>query len=513
MRNNPYFIYTCLFTFLFLVLVFRPIEGEESQNVTFLKSSIPKNIGLIYYGAGGRRDWQAEDFEPYITYKESSTGKTFPLFDAFLLIEYRTTDGKLFWGGKNEEEVAKIEHWKGLAERWLSCLHSINECAGNLKSRSLLHQNIGVIITIPEPDVKCTNFGTLPDSNTSLNFQKPEDRQKAIRWYIEQVCHHIEQAKYEHLDFIGFYWLAESITNEMIPTVKETAKIVHERGLNFFWIPFFTGNNIWVWKELGFDYMFLQPNYFFNGDGGNRRLPLAGYRIQQFQCGAEMELDDRILTSEPHQLRFLQYLQAGSHFQWNTKPMAWYQSNDTIYQLATSKDEKLYEIYRNIVHFINNDYQPLTSLPPIEEYKIPDRSGKNWAHKNNGTKVTEPSSGFCLSLNPEWIIDGDIDNYSGTSGFGCCGIPGEITLLFPEAITLSRIQLLLFNLDERYYQYRIELSEDGQNWETVIDKTQGEYRNWQVDIISPHTARYLRVIPTYNSAKQSLFQIVELEAY
>jgi hypothetical protein len=42
MRNNPYFIYTCLFTFLFLVLVFRPIEGEESQNVTFLKSSIPK---------------------------------------------------------------------------------------------------------------------------------------------------------------------------------------------------------------------------------------------------------------------------------------------------------------------------------------------------------------------------------------------------------------------------------------------------------------------------------------
>ncbi len=494
-------------------LIIYPIFPSYSiENKTLSDINI-KNICLIYYGSDTRRDWQPEDFEPYLAYTDTQTGKILPLFDTFLLIEFRSSDGKYFWAAQKEQDIATIDQWEWLAKRWTSCLDVIDECASKMKKGKKIQNNVNIIITIPEPDPNSSHFGKLPGSNVPLNFHNKEDRQKAVQWYINEVIHQIQIKQYKHLDFIGFYFLAESIRTDMENLVRTTADIIHDRNLKFFWIPYFTANNVGQWKNLGFDYMFLQPNYFFEGKGGQWRLPLAGYRIQQFQCGVEIELDDRILTSEPHQLRFQQYLQAGIYFHWNENPTAWYQENDTIYKLATSPDRKLNTIYHDIVHFINGYYQPPAHLPPITKYQIPDRTGTNHAHRNKGTKVIKPDTGFCTSLNPEWAIDGDITNYSGTQGFACCEIPGEIILQFAEKRIIHRIQLLLFNLDERYYQYRIDLSEDGQNWKTVIDNTQGEHRNWQTHTIQPHSASYLRIVPTYNSAHQSLLQIVEIEVY
>jgi len=193
--------------------------------------------------------------------------------------------------------------------------------------------------------------------------------------------------------------------------------------------------------------------------------------------------------------------------------MAWYQSNDTVFKLAKSDNKQHKDMYRDIAYFIKGIYPLSSNLPPIPTYKIPFHEGKNWAHRDNGTKILEPSSGFCLSLKPEWAIDGDVDSYSGTTGFACCGIPGEIKIQFADTIVLSCIQMLLFNLDDRYYQYRVEVSEDGYNWIVVIDKSQGEYRGWQIDTIPSQKARYVRVIPLFNSTGQHLFQLVELEIY
>jgi len=493
---------------IFILFLCNYLCAEEN-----IRSFEIKNICLIYHGSDQRRNWQPEDFKPYLIYTDISIEKSFPLFDTFLLIEYRSSDGKYFWGGQKKEEIATIEQWKWLINRWASCLDAINECVGEIKKEGKIQNKINIIITIPEPDINCINFGTLSGSEVPLNFQKTEDVLKALQWYMDEVLYQIKVGGYEHLNFVGFYYLAESIPAGRENVIKAMAEIIHRYKLKFFWIPYFTGNNVWLWKDLNFDYMFLQPNYFFEGKGGNHRLSLAGYRIQEFQCGVEMELDDRIFKSETHQYRFQQYLQAGTHFQWVKKPIAWYQANDTIYKLAHSQDDKLKSIYRDIAYFIHGEYQPPSYLPPIEEYKVPDRKGNNYAHIDNGTKVIKPNDGFCLSLNPEWMIDGDITNYSGTAGFGCCGIPGEIVLDFSKNILVHRVQLLLFNLDERYYQYHIDLSNDGQNWNTVVDKTQGEYRDWQTDIIPSQTAHYLRIVPTYNSAHQSLFQVVEIEVY
>lgn len=512
---RPFFSLLFRVSFTAIPLFCHTISGWANDNVNdrIFLSKLPKNICLIYNGSSSRRQWTPEDFIPYLIYQEKGRKETFPLFDSFLLIEYRTSDGKYFWGAETNEQTAHANDWEWLANIWGSCLNSLNQSVQKLHQENFLKNKIGVIITLPEPNMKIHNFGSVPGKTISLDFKNENDRISAIRWYVDKVQDNFQSANYSYLELLGFYWLGESIPLEMESTVKQTALLFHQAGLYFFWIPYFTANNVWSWKNLGFDYMFYQPNYFFEGEGGTERLGLTAYRIEQFRCGAEIELDDRILTSKDHQLRFQQYLQTAVYFKWNQKPMAWYQSNDTIYKLAKEKNEKCKDLYRDIAHFIRGSYQPPTYLPPIFEYKIPSCEGFNLAHRNNGTKIIEPTSGFCSSLNPEWAIDGDVNFYSGTSGFACCGIPGEITIQFVKNFTISRVQMLLFNLDERYYQYRVEISEDKQHWETVIDKSQGKHRGWQTDTFSPRSARYLRIIPLFNSTGQHLFQLVELEVY
>ncbi|GEM_PF-1524241 len=490
------------------------ILAEENNSIENSFRKLPKNICLIYNGSTSRRQWKANDFIPYLIYQDQQTGDILPLFDAFLLIEYRTSEGKLFWGATNEKEFPDVHDWEWLASVWNNCLNELNQAVKILHDKNTIEKDIGIIITIPEPSINIHNFGSISTDNTNLNFQNEADRITAIRWYIKKVLAEFSSAPYSHLKLLGFYWLGESIPPTMENTVKQTAEIIHQANLQFYWIPYFTAHNVWAWKNLGFDFIYYQPNYFFNGEGGDTRLGLTAYRIEQFNCGVEMELDNRILDSELHQFRFLRYLQAGTQFKWNQKPMAWYQANDTILKLATSPDKKHQQIYRNIAKFIAQKYQPSDDLPAISIYTIPPRNGLNLAHRNNGTIITiEPTSNFYLSFNLEHAIDGDIDCYSGTSGFACCGIPGEIRIQFTDTLTISRVQMLLYNLDERYYQYRVETSEDGNIWKTIIDKTQGEHRGWQIDTFPPLPVRYLRVIPLFNSTGQNLFQLVELEVY
>lgn len=500
-------------TIIWLFLPFPILKCHEKNVPDESYLTLPQNLCLIYTGSTDRRQWTADDFIPYLIYENQEEDITLPLFDAFLLIEYRTPEEKLFWGGKNEKELPNVNDWEWLAQVWSPCLNELNKAIERVHKKVFTQNSIGIVITIPEPSPSLRNFGSISPKSPNLNFQTESDRITAIQWYIKKVIANFSSANYSKLKLLGFYWLAESIPPEMENTVIQTAQIIHQANLKFFWIPYFTANNVWAWKNFGFDYMYYQPNYFFEENGGELRLGLTAHRIKRFNCGVEIELDHRILTSNIHQLRFAQYLQAGIQFGWNRKPTAWYQANDTILTLARGNNTNSKKIYQNIAQFITKTYQLSQNIRPIPEYTIPNRENLNLAHRNNGTKVIEPSSGICFSINPEYAIDGDIDCYSGTSGFTCCEIPGEIKIQFPKTVTISRIQILLYNLDDRYYQYRIEISEDSNTWKTVVDKSQGEHRNWQIDTFSPHAFRYLRIIPLYNSSGQNLFQLVELEAY
>jgi hypothetical protein len=109
------------------------------------------------------------------------------------------------------------------------------------------------------------------------------------------------------------------------------------------------------------------------------------------------------------------------------------------------------------------------------------------------------------------MIDGDADNYSGNSGITWFGIPGSVTVELPQPATVARTQMLLFDLDDRYYSYRIDTSVDGINWEPAMDKSTAEARGWQVDQFAPRTAKYIRLTGVRNSTGQNLVQVIEFE--
>ena len=89
------------------------------------------------------------------------------------------------------------------------------------------------------------------------------------------------------------------------------------------------------------------------------------------------------------------------------------------------------------------------------------------------------------------------------------GVPLYIALKCNH--TIRAIKTHLWDGDNRYYQYKIEISSDNITWTEVVNKTQGEYRSWQWDTIDA-VARYIRITGTYNSANQ-WYHIKEMQIF
>ncbi|MCX8173730.1 MAG: N-acetylmuramoyl-L-alanine amidase [Thermoplasmata archaeon] len=77
--------------------------------------------------------------------------------------------------------------------------------------------------------------------------------------------------------------------------------------------------------------------------------------------------------------------------------------------------------------------------------------------------------------------------------------------------TIRAVKTHWWDGDNRYYQYKIEVSRDNETWMEVVNKTSGEYRGWQWDQIDT-PARFLRITGTYNSANQ-WYHIKELQIF
>jgi hypothetical protein len=92
-----------------------------------------------------------------------------------------------------------------------------------------------------------------------------------------------------------------------------------------------------------------------------------------------------------------------------------------------------------------------------------------------------------------------------------------MTLDLKGLCTISSTKLLLWDLDNRYYRYKIEASSNNTTWTTIVDRTAAtnQCRSWQNISFSPTIqARYLRLTGTYNSSPANRgFHVVEWEDY
>jgi hypothetical protein len=146
-----------------------------------------------------------------------------------------------------------------------------------------------------------------------------------------------------------------------------------------------------------------------------------------------------------------------------------------------------------------------------EVYGSGSPAAQNLALASRGTTITGTNG-----ANWSQAINGVTTGYTGSTGFGYTvwtGTPGTMTLDLLGTHTIGSMNLLLWDLDTRYYRYMIEVSTTLTGpWTTVVDRTTGQNRGWQYLSFAATQARYVRLTGTYGSANAG-FHVVEWGVY
>ena len=310
---------------------------------------------VLLYAGGAHRSysWDINRITPYVTYVDEK-GEEHWLFDAFLFLEIHNGNGKSFATGYTKTP-ANQQDWINLVNYYFQ----FNQVLGALdKAIEEATERIGnppnkrkIIIGLPEPIKNQKDWGSV-ENGVRLDFSMDKDRIRACQWYIDYVRMKFNEMKYKNLDLAGFYWIAEEATNTR-SIIKEIGTYLNDLKYTFNWIPYFKSDGYTEWKTLGFNYAYLQPNYFFNENVPTSRLDEACRLALDYNMDMEMEFDDRVLSTNGWGYRLRNYMDAfKKHGIWDSKRLAYYQGGTALYNLSKSVNEEDRKLYHDFCKFI-----------------------------------------------------------------------------------------------------------------------------------------------------------------
>jgi len=134
----------------------------------------------------------------------------------------------------------------------------------------------------------------------------------------------------------------------------------------------------------------------------------------------------------------------------------------------------------------------------------------NVALANRGATATGPYR------KAELLLDGKPtakDNYAKT----LLNVPVVIT--FPKVYQLRTVRINLIaawlpnNSKESFYRYKVEVSEDGTNYEMVANRTTGRHRDWQDISFVSRPVKSIRITGTHDHPHNSGIRIAEVQAF
>lgn len=258
-----------------------------------------RDLALIYQGGSHRPDWTAEEFVPYVSHTFADGHKDW-LFDGFLFLEFQS-DGRQYIPGLRMPNARK-EDWLHYLDRVFEpgkSLDALDKCIGKMKSElgdpGFRHK---VVLTVLPPIHHQKDWGEL--NGRALDFDKVEDCKEAVKWYLDMLVDRFNKAGYKNIDLSGIYWVDEDMLHfDGFP--KHVAPYVHEKGLQFVWIPYFKARGYDRWQELGFDIAYHQPNHFFSNNIPDARLDEACSLARHNGMAMEFEFDGRALEDSPEQ--------------------------------------------------------------------------------------------------------------------------------------------------------------------------------------------------------------------
>ncbi len=343
---------------------------------------------LLYYDfdARGPRDWTAEQLRHYLAYHEkrgtTAEKPTDVFFDSVIWMYHRSSRGRYFLANTQAEPTTRFD-WQECLDRCFvpdRQLHAMDQRLARVETELGRPVRAWVVLTIPYPDVRVTNFSESSDG-PAWNFKiRDADRLAAVEWFVQSVLTRWRAARFKRLDLLGFYWFTEWHTNLRkawegevndlasqydLDLIRSVARHLHAievngRKLTLTWIPY----NAYADKHRDtvlellqaapmerIDYLMVQPNYFFPHLNLRQTDLIATVRnIATIPCGVEVEFDESLLKEESARQRLREYLQVirAEHPEWRKHPVGYYQGVRTIHEMARSPDlAPLYdELYR-----------------------------------------------------------------------------------------------------------------------------------------------------------------------
>ena len=356
-----------------------PWEQQRSGILSFT------DLVLCYGGSHHRTPylWDKERFAPFVTYKDRQ-GVEHWLFDGFLCMEFCSVnrpDGKNYaymLGQDKAIPAAGKEQWQELIDYWFGNDTGVNALETTVREASL---RLGtpsvkrkVIMVLPDPiiyqlwaDTNSTTvyWGSL--NGHALDFSTGEDRVAAYKWYIDEVRRRFDTANYQYIELAGFYLLSEEIvtptsggwdyklkrSEEIVPPAS---KYLHSLNECLCWIPYNRASGYKIWREMGIDYAYMQPNYYWEG---KKSFTTFFSDIEAYDLSMEFEFDEdkSFLEGQPdcavYKARFREYMaNAKANGIYGRKPLSYYQGTNGLYDLWASSAEKDKELYHEFCQFV-----------------------------------------------------------------------------------------------------------------------------------------------------------------
>lgn len=334
------------------------------------------NIMLIYsghYEPPVWGTWMKNDALPYVAYLDRSGKVQDWYFDAFLFLGLQSNRKRAFDSPARSTAADKGD-WQWYLDRLfadgqqIAAFDEATAYAGQELNQP--DHKSKIIIAIPNPHTVLDDFGDVDGDGVSENFTSNDrtvddairDRVKAVKWYVDQTLARLKEKNFQHIEIVGYYWLEEKINfnaKSEVPTIQAVARYLHEKGLKFYWIPYFKASGFREWKDLGFDVAIMQPNYFFGANIPVSRFKETVDLAKQYNMGIEIEGEGRMLelTGAQWRDRYYEYLNQGiAQGYMKDAIKAYYQGAKALLDASRISDPQIRRLYDATYEFVKGTY-------------------------------------------------------------------------------------------------------------------------------------------------------------
>ncbi|MBR5746372.1 MAG: DUF4855 domain-containing protein [Clostridia bacterium] len=298
-----------------------------------------------------------EQYLPYVAYiKDGRIQDT--LFDSFLYLPYSNFT---------------YSKWYKCAEGWKYYVNNIFEENCNLQALENTAARVGKELGRPDYKVQVffsilhTNvrygdhpdkFGDLDGDGVDEDMTSLADREKAIKWCIDEQVARYKAGSYPHCELSAFYWFEEDINyadKYEFATIAFARDYLHSLGYKLFWIPYFQASGFQDWKEAGFDIACMQPNYAFRDTVPRQRLYDNARLTKQLGMCYEMEIGG---FDAHHVDKFRDYMDCGAETGYMHSVKMYYQGGvpGEFYKAYKCDDPSLHALYDDLYAYCKEKY-------------------------------------------------------------------------------------------------------------------------------------------------------------